>query len=236
MKDDQASSSQFAVNSDGYLVWVGDGNTVGDGISKKLWGTTSTGLSQTYNWGRPIQYMGTDGATTLHQIGTSVSDFGYSFNGNFRFQGLSVYALFDGQSGGNIYNHTRQWGAREAATGDVDQYGKSDAEKKPTIYYRDLYHVNAPNDYYVEDASYLKLRELSVKFDISSLVDLRPVGVSSLQLGIVGRNLITWTDYSGYDPEVGYAGGTLGSAVNNRVDSYGYPNYKTFSFTLDVDF
>jgi hypothetical protein len=236
MKDDQANSSQFAVNSDGYLVWVGDGNTVGDGISKKLWGTTSTGLSQTYNWGRPIQYMGTDGATTLHQIGTSVSDFGYSFNGNFRFQGLSVYALFDGQSGGNIYNHTRQWGAREAATGDVDQYGKSDAEKKPTIYYRDLYHVNAPNDYYVEDASYLKLRELSVKFDISSLVDLRPVGVSSLQLGIVGRNLITWTDYSGYDPEVGYAGGTLGSAVNNRVDSYGYPNYKTFSFTLDVDF
>ena len=57
-----------------------------------------------------------------------------------------------------------------------------------------------------------------------------------LQVGIVGRNLITWTDYQGYDPEVGYGGGTLGSAVNARVDSYGYPNYRTFSFTLDVDF
>ena len=107
---------------------------------------------------------------------------------------------------------------------------------KPTIYYRDLYHVNAANDYYVEDASYMKLRELSVKYNVGSLVDLRSVGINGLQVGIVGRNLITWTDYQGYDPEVGYGGGTLGSAVNARVDSYGYPNYRTFSFTLDVDF
>jgi len=48
--------------------------------------------------------------------------------------------------------------------------------------------------------------------------------------------LITWTDYRGFDPEVGRGGGQLGSAVNARVDSYGYPNYRTFSFTLDLDF
>ena len=147
-----------------------------------------------------------------------------------------VFVLFDGQSGGNIYNHTRQWGAREAATGDVDQYGKEDGLKKPTIYYRDLYHVNAPNDFYVEDGSYLKLRELAVKYNIASLVDLRGFGVSGLNVGIVGRNLFTWTKYKGYDPEVGRGGGQLGSAVNARVDSYTYPNYRTFSFTLDVDF
>ena len=102
-----------------------------------------------------------------------------------------MYALFDGQSGGNIYNHTRQWGAREAASGDADQYGKSDADKKPSIYYRDLYHVNAPNDFYVEDASYVKLRELSVKYDISSIIHLRPIGILSLQFGIIRRNLLT---------------------------------------------
>ena len=54
---DRASISQFATNSDGYLVWVGDGNKVTEGISKTLWGRTSTGLSQTYNWGRPIQFV-----------------------------------------------------------------------------------------------------------------------------------------------------------------------------------
>ena len=232
---DQANSSQFQVNDDGYLVWVGDGNTYKDGIGKTLWGKTSSGMSQTYNWGRPVQYVDSDG-NKIHQIGTSVSDFGYAFNTTLRVQGLTVFALFDGQSGGNIYNHTRQWGAREAATGDVDQYGKEDGLKKPTIYYRDLYHVNAPNDFYVEDGSYLKLRELAVRFNVASLVDLRGFGVSGLNVGIVGRNLMTWTKYRGYDPEVGRGGGQLGSAVNARVDSYTYPNYRTFSFTLDVDF
>jgi len=235
--DDQQYASQFQVNDEGFLVWVGEGNTYKDGIAKTLWGKASSDMSQAYNWGRPIQYVDADSKTPkLHQIGTSVPDFGYAFNANFRFQGLTVYAMFDGQSGGNIYNRTRQWGAREAATGDVDQYQKEDGLKKPTIYYRDLYHVNAPNDFYVEDASYLKLRELAVKFNLASLLDMRGFGINGLNVGIVGRNLITWTDYRGYDPEVGRGGGELGSAVNARVDSYTYPNYRTFSLTMDIDF
>lgn len=233
--DDQQYASQFQVNDEGFLVWVGEGNSWKDGIAKTLWGKTSSDMSKTYNWGRPIQYIDADGES-LHQIGTSVPDFGYAFNFNFRFQGLTIYALFDGQSGGNIYNRTRQWGAREAATGDADQYGKEDGVKKPTIYYRDLYHVNAPNDFYIEDASYTKLRELAVKFNVASLVDMRGFGINGLNVGIVGRNLITWTNYRGYDPEVGRGGGELGSAVNARVDSYTYPNYRTFSFTMDIDF
>ena len=86
---DQASSSQFALNDDGYYVWVGEGNAYTDGVSKTLWGKTSTGMSQTYNWGRPIMYAD-DTGNTIHQIGSAVPDFGYSFNANFRFQGLSL--------------------------------------------------------------------------------------------------------------------------------------------------
>ena len=231
----QDKASEFQVNDDGYLVWVGSGNSWQDGITNKLWGTSTSIGGATYNWGRPIQYKDETG-NALHQMGTSVPDFSYSFNGNFRFQGLSVFALFDGQSGGHIYNHTRQWAARDDGSSDNDQYGKSDATKKPTIYYRDFYHVNAPNSWYVEDGTFLKLRELAVKYDLASLVDLRGVGINALKLGIVGRNLITWTDYKGYDPEVGRTGGQTGSAVNARVDSYTYPNYRTFSFTLDMDF
>lgn len=231
----QDKASEFQVNDDGYLVWVGSGNSWQDGITKKLWGTSTSIGGATYHWGRPIQYKDETG-NALHQMGTSVPDFSYSFNGNFRFQGLSVFALFDGQSGGHIYNHTRQWAARDDGSSDNDQYGKSDATKKPTVYYRDFYHVNAPNSWYVEDGTFLKLRELAVKYDLASLVDLRGVGINGLKLGIVGRNLITWTDYKGYDPEVGRTGGQTGSAVNARVDSYTYPNYRTFSFTLDMDF
>ncbi|MBN4081085.1 SusC/RagA family TonB-linked outer membrane protein [Caldithrix abyssi] len=242
---DRQYAGEFQVNDDGYLVYVGSGNTWRDGKSKTLWGRNSSDLSKdadgnplmskTYNWGRPIKYADETGNMT-HQIGTSIPDFSYAINFNFRFKGFHFYALFDGQNGGNIYNRTRQWGAREAATADVDQFGKSVETEKPTIYYRDLYNVNAPNSFYVENASLTKLRELSVTYDLSSLVDLKSVGLSALRIGIIGRNLITWTNYTGYDPEVGKAGGELGSAVNARVDSYDYPNYQTFSATLELDF
>ncbi len=231
----QSSASEFQVNDDGYLVWVGAGNTWKDGITKTLWGTSTNIDGKTYNWGRPIQYADETG-NVLHQMGTAVPDFGYAFNANFRFKGVSVFALFDGQSGGNIYNATRQWAARDDGSDDTDQYGKTDATKKPTVYYRDMYHVNASNDWYVEDGSYMKLRELAVKYDLANLVDLRGAGISALKLGIVGRNLFTWTDYRGFDPEVGINSGQAGGSINARVDSYSYPNYRTFSFTLDLDF
>ena len=231
----QSKASEFQVNDDGYLVWVGAGNTWKDGITKTLWGTSTNIDGKTYNWGRPIQYADETG-NVLHQMGTAVPDFGYAFNANFRFKGVSVFALFDGQSGGNIYNATRQWAARDDGSDDTDQYGKTDATKKPTVYYRDMYHVNASNDWYVEDGSYMKLRELAVKYDLANLVDLRGAGISALKLGIVGRNLFTWTDYRGFDPEVGINSGQAGGSINARVDSYSYPNYRTFSFTLDLDF
>jgi hypothetical protein len=45
---------------------------------------------------------------------------------------------------------------------------------------------------------------------------------------VVARNLYTWTAYSGYDPEVG--------TVNQRVDSYAYPQYRTITAVLQIQF
>ncbi|MCG8603436.1 SusC/RagA family TonB-linked outer membrane protein, partial [bacterium] len=54
-------TSEFQVNDDGYIVWVGEGNSFQDGISKTLWGlsadlTDAHGVTHTYNWGIPIKF------------------------------------------------------------------------------------------------------------------------------------------------------------------------------------
>ena len=54
-------------------------------------------------------------------------------------------------------------------------------------------------------------------------------------LAFTGRNLWTLTDYSGYDPEVGISGGQGGSSVLARYDGYTYPNFRTYSFTLELE-
>lgn len=52
----------------------------------------------------------------------------------------------------------------------------------------------------------------------------------------MGRNLLTFSDYRGFDPEVGVSGGGLGSGVLNAIDAYGFPNLRTISVQLSTSF
>jgi len=60
--------------------------------------------------------------------------------------------------------------------------------------------------------------------------------VGNWNLALIGRNVFTFTKYQGFDPEVGVGGGTLGSGVLNAIDSAGFPNLRTFTFSLSTSF
>jgi hypothetical protein len=70
-----------------------------------------------------------------------------------------------------------------------------------------------------EDASYVKLRELSVSYSFEGPFINRLFGFRSLDFRLAGRNLKTWAKYSGLDPEISGAGGNI-----NRVNGYDYFN------------
>ena len=57
----------------------------------------------------------------------------------------------------------------------------------------------------------------------------------NLRIGIIGRNLITLTNYSGYDPEIGTTEGGGDNTVQ-AWDDFSYPNYKTFSGSIELKF
>ena len=118
---------------------------------------------------------------------------------------------------------------RDNKVAEVDQSGKKEGKKKPTAYYPVLYNVRSPNSHFVEDGTYMKLQELSLRYNFSLK------GLNRITVGVIGRNLLTWTDYSGYDPEVGTGGGQGGSAVLTRVDGYQYPNFRSVSFIFEVE-
>lgn len=234
-----ASCGNWAVNDEGYLVPVGSGN-VGQGISGSLWGTTVTDADGTdYDWGMPVgqDSVLADGTTVSDflRIGDTTPDFNVGFTQTVRWKNLSVYTLFDAQIGGDVYNATKQWSYRDQRHGDNDQFGKSDATKKPTLYSRTLYNVNATASHFVEDATYLKFRELSVRYSFNqrSLQNILGGFMNRITLAVVGRNLLTWTDYTGFDPEVGANGS---NAAIQRVDDFNYPNYRTFTGSIEIEF
>jgi TonB-linked SusC/RagA family outer membrane protein len=236
--------NQFQVNDDGYFVWVGAGNSWQDGVSKDLWNTSGDldgDGNDDYDWGMPFIQTDPDG-NTLYKIGNVTPDFNLGFSTNFRWQGLSLYVLFDAQIGGDIYNLTKQWSYRDFVHGDVDQAGKSAANKKPIGYYSAVYRVNNVNEAFVEEGTYLKLRELSLRYSFSNkqlrtwLGDGAANILTRVSISLIGRNLFTITDYTGYDPEVGATGGQAGSAAVARFDGHSYPNFRVFTGAIEFEF
>jgi hypothetical protein len=97
-----------------------------------------------------------------------------------------------------------------------------------------LYNALVASDYFVEDGSFLKLRELSLGYTLSpSMISKMRMGgrASSVKLALVGRNLLTFTKYTGFDPDV-----TSGSDFNFRIDGFRYPAFRTITGQVEIVF
>lgn len=229
-RHDAETLKQFQVNDEGLLVWVGEGNNYTEGLSKGLWGTTATIDGFTYRWGLPFMETDEIGAARYFKTGDGNPELNFGIGNNIRWGRFAIYGLVAGQIGADIYNSTKGRMYDRWRHGDVDQTGKPEELKKPIDYYRALYNNGLFTDYFIEDGSYAKLTELSIRYSLreNELGRLRGLGLRNLTLGLVGRNLITITGYSGFDPEVG--------STFNRRDLNPYPQYRTFSGEIQVGF
>ena len=229
--------SQFRVNDDGLLVWVGAGNSWEVGIAKNLWGTTGVVNGTTYQWGLPI---GSLLDKRLTKLGKSQPDLNASLFQDISWKSLGLSFLLSGQWGAQIYNQTRAFACRDYRCAEADQAGKADSAKKPVSYYggAGVYARNENNSWFVENGDFVKLREVSLRYtmeenDLPSFVG--KVGLSRASINFTGRNVKTWTDYRGFDPEVG-SSDLLGSANVARIDEYFYPNFRSLGIDVELTF
>jgi TonB-linked SusC/RagA family outer membrane protein len=239
--------AKFQENDDGYYVPVGTGNSWRDGFEEELWGTDVTvedrnGETRTLEWGVPVQLEKEDGST-FQKIGSTLPDFNANFNTSLQYKGFRVYTLLSAQVGGDVYNATRQWGVRDDRAAQVDQAGVPQPRQKPQAYYQALYATNAKTSEFVEDATFLKVRELSLGYTFGQSQLDSWIGdsnvVDEISLRVVGRNLFSFDSYRGLDPEVG--GGTEEEFINGnsnifRIDNFAYPKFRTFTGRIEVKF
>jgi hypothetical protein len=229
-----ARASEFQRNDEGLLVWVGAGNAFTEGETKKLWGTKTTIGTSNYVWGMPVTLRDATGSAAVVKIGEGTPDFHVGFSNNVTWKDFSLFGLVDVVKGGAIYNQTNQRMYQYGRSADVDQVGKPQELKKTTDYYVALYAANSPTSYFVQPAGFVKLREMSLRYKLGGNVlgSLSRFGARGASIGIIGRNLLTWTDYRGYDPEVNDS--DFPNTI--RLDSFGYPRYRTFTGSVQLDF
>lgn len=91
---------------------------------------------------------------------------------------------------------------------------------------------NVPSSVWIEDGSFLKLKNLSIGYTLPDRL-LSRYSISRIRIYVSSQNLFTITKYTGLDPEIGMQGG---SATQNGVDNGTYPSSRYFTFGLNVTF
>jgi TonB-linked SusC/RagA family outer membrane protein len=238
--------TEFTRNNDGFLVYTGPG-----GLAANAWGkdapleiTTAAPHLAGVKWGTPFAALCTDRATGENrlfcELGKTLPDYSLSVGSTFSMAGFTVYGLVNAVQGFEVYNQPLQWAVFTRTSGLYDQRGVPEPEQKPLGYYDAMYGVSGlrPSSAFVEDGSFVKLRELSVGYRLGrSAMNALPLrGIEGAALSLTGRNLLTFTNYRGFDPEVGRAGGETGSAALARIEGYQYPNFRTWTLVFELNF
>ena len=248
-----SATSAFQKNRDGFIVWVGEGNTLQDGISKNLWNASLVGTAAPFGvtaaWGHPMIVRDTTLATNnpgrISPLGNVLPRFRWSTSQTLTYKRLSLNGLVDATVGKSVHNQGLGWSLLDFLYGQADQIGQSTASAQPQSYYYragppdnangigGLYDVLGPNSFSVEKATFARLREMVASYRVGKVG-----GVGDWSVSLIGRNLYTWTKYRGFDPEVGLAGaqGQAGSGVLNAVDNFTFPNVRTVTFSLGTSF
>ncbi len=211
------SLGDYTINADGYVIRAGTEGTVNEA---------------------PIRLLDENGRDAFVQIADMNPDFNLSWNNTIRYKGVTFNMLWHWKQGGDVYNQTKQWLFRDMRHGDFDQAGKAPNEKKVASYYTAFYRVNEPNSFFAEDGTYLKLREASLYYTFNRQA-LGNVGIQfmeGIRLGVIGRNLLTFSKYSGWDPEVAQVDYGQSNTTNYFIDMFNYPNFRTITFSLELNF
>ena len=209
---------------------------------------TSTGMV-VLNSNNYVQFTPT---SNLSAVGDAYPDFTSSLTNRLTFfRKLSLSFQFDWVHGNSIYNVTKQWLYRPVG-GTGGQGGESrDLDNKVTIqgqtgsfvnYYNSIYNVGLPVSPFIENGSYIRLKDLSIGYDLSKYV-AGTKAIKRLTITASGRNLLTFTKYSGLDPEnIGAYDEGGNNLANQRIgaftgtDYYSTPNLRSYQFAINVGF
>ena len=182
---------------------------------------------------KDVNKDGVISASDRTYIGDPNPDFTFGLTNNFSWKGFNLNILLQGSVGNDIYNVSRM-----ETEGMYD--GKNQSTKVLDRWRVPGQITNVPkagwniknSSYFVEDGSYLSVKSVSLSYDVPRKI-ISKLGINRLQPYFTASNLLTWTSYSGMDPEVNQYGNN--GAVQG-IDWGTYPLNRSFVFGLKLEF
>ena len=172
-----------------------------------------------------------DGSSVVRKLGDANPDFRMGISSDYTWRNLGFRFLVEWQQGSDVINLTTLLYDFGQVTED---YATPIAGTDETVGQRRLAGFGVRTANYLEDASYVKLREVALSYDLTrSWLGRLWSGTRSARVTLSGRNLLTSTGYNGLDPEVSNFGN---QAVARNIDVTPYPPSRQFYLTFDFGF
>lgn len=188
----------------------------------------------------------------LRLLGNYNADFQIGFNNKFSFKNLDFTFLFDWRQGGTIVSRTKALGStsgvlretlegRETGivgagvvnvgTADTPQYVANTTVVSAQDYNNTFFdRGNEASALY--DASYVKLRQVSIYYNFPDQL-VNAIGFNNIKLGLVGSNLLLFTENPHFDPELN---ALQEQSITYGVEDFSYPSTRSFGISLKTEF
>ncbi|MEQ6120441.1 TonB-dependent receptor [Reichenbachiella sp. MALMAid0571] len=169
-------------------------------------------------------------------IGNATPDFTWGLNNRFAYKGFTLNVFFQGVQGNDLLNLRGVMIDELRSAKAADRYTSANTSgTRPGIGYFDGRngYGGYVNSEFIEDASYVRLKNvsLSYRFDTNAVSWL-----GNAEVYVQAENLMTFTNYSGFDPEVSFNYSGVSQSSGRGVDDNGFPNYKTYTIGLRLGF
>lgn len=189
----------------------------------------------------------TDADLTI--LGSPVPDFTYGINLSGSVGAFDFGLFFNGVQGNEIYNQARAFNTLfpdgNKLTDVLDRWTPENPNN--ALLPKASAVGRAPNSTFVEDGSYLRLKNVALGYELGNL---NIKGVENVRISLTAQNLFVITGYSGYDPDVASTNGarsnendgffgfrpTVNSITGRGIDIRAYPNARSFILGLDFNF
>lgn len=165
-------------------------------------------------------------------LGSGLPDITYGFTINAAYKGFDIVLFGQGAAGNKIFQGLRRldiltgnWQTKalgrwtgEGTSSDFPRLVQNDPNKNFTN----------PSDFYLEDGDYFRIKVLQIGYSLPAAL-IHKAGLNTARIYVMGENLLTFTKYTGYDPEIG---GGSGSGIDRGI----YPQPRSFMVGINLGF
>lgn len=196
------------------------------------------GVSQVTGDRKYVDFNGDGVVTTAdkHALGNAQPKFTGSFTNTFTYRNFDLSVFFQGSFGNKIFNLLQQQLEKTTTTSNVSAalLNRWDSVSRPNGTFPKV--VNAPvmqvADVYIEDGSFLRLKNIALGYTLPSEAATR-IRARQARIVFSAQNLLTLTNYSGLDPEANYYDQ---NNLQPGIDYGVYPNSRTYTISLNLVF